>query len=78
MHDDTPWLVEAIEPMLLGVKGHIAALDEGSRAAVAIAIAEAAQAGYVQGVAALRTQAELKLAAEGVAFTLPTLHVGEP
>jgi hypothetical protein len=78
MHDDTPWLTEAIEPIILHVKGHLAGLDEDNQAAVALAIADAAEAGYVQGVAAMTTRTEIKLREEGVKFNLPTLYIGGP
>jgi hypothetical protein len=74
-HDDTPFLIDALRPVVLGLRPHIEHLDEATKARIVAALSEALTAGYRAGAAGATFIAETIAAREGFELRVPPLQM---
>jgi hypothetical protein len=73
-HDDTPWVVEAIEPIVIRLRPTLEAFDDHSKAEVVMALSDALMAGYRAGAAGATFVAETIAQERGIDLHLPPLE----
>ena len=73
-HDDTPWAVEAIEPIVIKLRPTLTRLDREAGGEVVRALRDALLAGYRAGAAGASFMAETIAREQGFDLQIPPLE----